>query len=165
MRSSRGCARRSAHIASAYANIAVAAFMRSSGGTVGSNPNVNSVHSNTCLRSSSGTPTRSAIACSGNHSAMSRTRSHSPRSATESITESTRAFTWAARSLMRRGVKPLLMILRSFVCSGGSRLIRRSDVPPSFTSPVSGRNGLGAFRNVVQSCETRCTSLWRVTTQ
>ena len=34
------------------------------------------------------------------------TRSHSPRSATESITESTRAFTCAARSLMRRGVKP-----------------------------------------------------------
>ena len=46
------------------------------------------------------------MACSGSHSATSFTRSHSPRSATESITESTRAFTCAARSLIRRGVNP-----------------------------------------------------------
>ena len=32
---------------------------------------------NTCSRSSSGTPTRSAITCNGSHSAMSVTRSHS----------------------------------------------------------------------------------------
>ena len=67
---------------------------------------------------------------------------------------------------MRRGVKPELMSLRSFVCSGGSRLIIRSEAPASSPkSARSGRNGLGAFWNPFQSRETRCTSACRVTTQ
>ena len=106
------------------------------------------------------------MACNGSHSATSCTRSHSPRSATESITESTRAFTCAARSLIRRGVNPDEINLRSFVWSGGSRLIISSDEPDSSTSsPSPGRNGLGALWKPFQSRETRCTSAWRVTAQ
>ena len=67
---------------------------------------------------------------------------------------------------MRRGVKPELMSLRSFVCSGGSWLIIRSD-GAGLVAEVgrSGRNGLGAFWNPFQSRETRCTSACRVTAQ
>ena len=76
-RSSRGSARRCSQSPSAYMNIAVAASDRSSGVTVSSKPNVSSVQRKTCSRSSSGTPTRSAMTCSGSQSAMSVTRSHS----------------------------------------------------------------------------------------
>ncbi len=103
--------------------------------------------------------------CSGNQSAMSCTRSHSLRSATESITEWTRRVMWSLRSLMRRGVKPALMSLRSFVWSGGSSEISSSDVPSVSWAPESGTNGSGEFLNAVQSRETRCTSSKRGTTQ
>ena len=74
-RSSCGSARRCSHSESAYMNIAVAASARSSDVTDSSKPNVSSVQRNTCSRSPSGTPTRSAMTWSGNHSAMSVTRS------------------------------------------------------------------------------------------
>ena len=50
---------------------------------------------------------------------------------------------------MRRGVKPELMSLRSLVCSGGSRLIIRSDAPDS--SPKSARSGRNGIRRVPES--------------
>ncbi len=60
---------------------------------------------------------------------------------------------------MRRGVKPDEMSLRSFVWSGGSRLIISSDEPlASTSSPSPGRNGFGALWKPFQSRDTRWTS-------
>ena len=142
----------------------IAASMRCCGVYDGSKPNEISVQSKTCLRSSSGTPTRSAITCSGSQSARSSTRSQPARPARSSMRRCTRASTRSVRSATRLGVKPRLTSLRSWVWRGASRLISSSLVPPSFSPSAklpSSRNGLGLFLKFV-SREVRWTSAWRV---
>ena len=73
--------------------------------------------------------------------------------------------TRSSSSATRRGVKPVLMSLRSLVCSGGSWLMSSSDIPPSSSGIVRFDERIGVLWNVAESRETRCTSACRATAQ
>ena len=69
------------------------------------------------------TPSMSPITTIGSGAAMSRTKSHSPRSHTASMSVSHSARSTARWSVTRCGVKPLLTSLRRSRCCGSSMSI------------------------------------------
>src|SRR5438270_9956555 len=78
------------------------------------------VSSKSSMRSSCGTPSISAITCRGSSTATSWTKSHDPRSITESMSRSTRSAMLASRSAIIRGTKTRWTMPRTRSCSGGS---------------------------------------------
>ncbi len=72
--------------------------------------------------SSCGTPSSSAIACSGSSLATSATKSPVPSETAVATIRSARSLSTSRRLPIARGVKPREMMLRSLVCCGGSIL-------------------------------------------
>ena len=79
--------------------------------------------SNSFSRSSNGTPSSPAIACSGNSRATWRTKSPEPCSAASAAIRCARSPSSARSRSTARGVNPREMILRNRVCSGSSIMI------------------------------------------
>ena len=80
-------------------------------------------HSSSMPRSSGSTPSMSPITAIGSGAAMSRTKSHSPRSQTESIRVSHSVAMDGTLSITRLRVKPALTSLRRNTCAGSSMSI------------------------------------------
>jgi hypothetical protein len=74
-------------------------------------------------RSSGAKPSASPITIRGSGAAMSRTKSHSPRSHTASMISSQIRRSRSSWASTRRGVKPLLTSLRRSLCPGSSMSI------------------------------------------
>ena len=91
-------------------------------------------------RSSCGTPSRSAIACSGSSAATSLTKSPEPFAMASSTIVLARWTRTSCIALIERGVKPRLMICRVLVCSGGSWLISMMLCISTWSRVMSGAN-------------------------
>ena len=141
MRSSRGLALRSSIRCTRYCAISPKAASPSSVPSVPAR-SMRMVHSKSCARSSSGTPSADAMVCSGSSVAMSLTKSHSPRSQTSSISAVTRSRMASSRSATLRTVKTFWTMPRYFVCCGGSM--------PSIVARTTSF-GIGATRSLGQT--------------
>ena len=101
------------------------------------------VQSNSLLRSSSGTPSSPAMACSGSSRATCRTKSPAPSCAASAAMRCARSPSSARNRSTARGVNPREMILRSRVCSGSSIMIidaaRLRSGPPTVTARSGAR--------------------------
>ena len=99
------------------------------------------LHSKTLWRSSSGTPTSSAMTMSGNSAATSRTKSQWPSGVTRSRISAVVCRIRGSKRAVMRGVNPWLTSLRYFECCGGSMF--------SMMVRVLSRSSLGRSRIMV----------------